>query len=178
MKTISCLPFIAQTREKFPAAAKRIAVIFIVLAGLRVPCMLSVSHADNTGKAAIMPLETGPDYRAGKLVGTMLSSGLSGAVFENAAGEQKFYRKGVTFSDGSRIVSVYSESIVVKTPEGTSVEYLVTRGTSGRSGTAPASLPAPAVETPSYSGSQDQDESEIRKTLRGKRRRVHNNENE
>jgi hypothetical protein len=177
MKTCSFCRFIAQAREGCPFISTMIRFILFSLAGLVVPVMLSASQADAPREAAATLRETGPDYSAGKLVGTMLSSSLSGAVFENASGEQKFYRKGVTFSDGSRILAVYSESIVVRTPEGSSVEYLVTRGTAGRSGAAPANRPAVETPSPSYSGSQDRrNEGEMVKTLRGKRRHGRNSE--
>jgi hypothetical protein len=174
MKIRSFFRFIAQSREGCPVLSKRIHVVLYALAGLVIPVMLSASPTDAPREVTAALREAGPDYSAGKLVGTMRSGSLSGAVFENASGEQKFYRKGVTFSDGSRIVSVDSESIVVRTPEGSSVEYLVTRGTSGRSGTAPASRPA--VETPSYSGSQDRDEGKTIRTPRGKRKNRRNAE--
>lgn len=99
--------FIAQAREGSSFLSKMMRYILISLAGLVIPVMSSASPAESPpGVAAAQQRETGPDYSAGKLVGTMLSSGLSGAVFENSAGEQKFYRKGITFSDGSRIVAV------------------------------------------------------------------------
>jgi len=92
--------------------------------------------------------EAGPDYSANRLVGTINGGKYSGAVFENATGEQKFYRSGETFSDGSRIISVHPTNIKVRTPEGSVVEYMVSRGTSGKPGTAQAGLPvaAPPVQ--------------------------------
>ena len=183
MKTCSFCRFIAQTREGNPVLLKMMHVVLYALAGLVVPVMLSASQADAPREATAALRETGPDYSAGKLVGTMRSSGLSGAVFENTSGEQKFYRKGVTFSDGSRIVAVYSESIVVRMPEGSSVEYLVTRGTAGTAGTvgtvgavgtAPASRPV--VEAPAYSGSQDRNERKTIRKTRGKRNNRRNAE--
>lgn len=91
--------------------------------------------------------EAGPDYTANRLVGTVNGGVFSGAVFENTSGEQKFYRKGETFLDGSRIITVSSTSILVKNAGGSVVEYMVSRGTTGAKGTASAALPATAPQT-------------------------------
>ena len=141
--------------------------VLCVLAALAAPLSLSASQAYSIEEVSGVR-ETGPEYSASKLVGTMNSGNLSGAVFENASGEQKFYRKNVTFSDGSRIIAVSSESIVVRTPEGSFAEYLVTRGTAGRSVNVP--LTPSAVEPPPSAAPQTRTEGELQKRIKGVRK--------
>lgn len=168
MKNSSWCHGTAHGRRNCPFLSKLTAVMLFALAGLLVPDLVFVSRADERREASVPMHETGPVYSADKLVGTMNSGNLSGAVFENASGEQKFYRKNVTFSDGSRIIAVSSESIVVRTPEGSSLEYLVTRGTAGRSVNMP--LAPSAVEPPPPAVPRNKDEGQLRKRIKGVRK--------
>jgi len=130
----------ARLREYFVILTNSIPGVLFALAGLLIPVMLSAAQADAPRGAAAPMREEGPDYSSNRLVGTINSGKSSGAVFENAAGEQKFYYSNKTFSDGSRIIAVYPGSIIVRTPEGSVVEYMVTRGTSGKPGAAQPGL--------------------------------------
>lgn len=168
MKVRSLRRCSVQTREFCLRIVRMISAVLYVLAVLIVPGMLSASPADSSGKAAASQRETGPDYATDKLVGTMQSSSLSGAVFENASGEQKFYQKDRAFSDGSRIIAVFDERIIVRTPAGSSLEYLVTRGTPGRAGNNPSSRTV--VEPPPNAVPQNQEEGELKRRQRGVRK--------
>ncbi len=77
------------------------------------------------------PEERGPDYATGRLVGTLEGGPFTGAVFEHTDGTQTFYRMGVTFSDGTRIVEVRPKSVTVRAGDGTLLEYRVTGGAPG-----------------------------------------------
>jgi hypothetical protein len=76
------------------------------------------------------------DYTASRLVGAMKVGEGSVVVFENAKGEQTFYRMGETFPDGAKIVAVNTNSIIVKRPDGSKVEYFVSPGSAVKPGAA------------------------------------------
>jgi len=59
------------------------------------------------------------------LNGTIQSSDLTGAVITVAKGEQSFFRKFEKLPDGSQIVAVRPDSIVLKHPDGTTYEMYV-----------------------------------------------------
>ena len=106
--------------------------------------------------------ESSPDYSASRLVGAMKIGGSSVVVFENAKGEQTFYRTGETFADGSKIVAVNADSIIVKLSDGSKVEYFVMPDGAGKAGIAstgrpaiaspPAYIPPPSVTSEPESG--------------------------
>lgn len=87
-----------------------------------------------------------PDYAAMRLVGSMGVGQSAVVVFENAKGEQSFYPAGRAFSDGSRILQVTDKSIVVRRPDGSSIEYFVSPAGAARPGIA--SPLRPVVESP------------------------------
>ena len=100
------------------------------------------------------PGESPPDYATSRVVGAMKVGGASVVVFENAKGEQTFYRTGETFADGSKIVSVHANSIIVRLSDGSSAEYFVTPNGSGKPGAASAGrqvTASPPAYTPSPS---------------------------
>jgi hypothetical protein len=106
--------------------------------------------------------ESPPDYSASRLVGAMKVGGSSVVVFENAKGEQSFYRTDETFADGSKIVAVNVNSIIVKLSDGSKVEYFVMPDGAGKAGIAstgrpaiaspPAYIPPPSVTSEPESG--------------------------
>lgn len=83
-----------------------------------------------------------PDYSTMRLVGAMKAGGSSVVVFENAKGEQTSYRTGETFADGSRIVAVSGNSIMVRQSDGSQVEYFVSPSGAGKPGAASTGRPA------------------------------------
>lgn len=87
------------------------------------------------------PSEAPPDYAASRLVGTMKGRGSSIVVFENAKGEQTYYRTGEKYSDGSKIITVTADSIIVQLSDGSQVEYFVAPGAMGKPGTAAVGRP-------------------------------------
>jgi hypothetical protein len=108
--------------------------------------------------------ESPPDYSTSRVVGAMKVGGSSVVVFENAKGEQATYRTGETFADGSKIVTVKDDSIIVKLSDGSKVEYFVTQNGAGKAGTPstgrpvtanPATAPPPAYIPPPASVSSE-----------------------
>ncbi len=59
------------------------------------------------------------------LNGTIQSSDLTGAILTVAKGEQTFFRKFDKLPDGSQIVGVHPDNIVIKRPDGTTYEMYV-----------------------------------------------------
>ena len=156
-------------KVKFPKISG-LALAFMFIAAIMPQGVAATPPAESRETGASLS-EAAPDYAASRLVGTINGGKSSGAVFENAAGEQKFYRKGETFLDGSRIIAVHPTSIRVKTPEGSVVEYMVTRGTSGKPGTTQAGMPVVEPQVVSNPrAAVDGERSKVPKRKRGRAR--------
>jgi hypothetical protein len=63
--------------------------------------------------------------QASRLIGTIQSRNFIGAVFSDSKGEQSFYRVFDTLPDGSKIVTVRSDSISLKGSDGTSYDMYI-----------------------------------------------------
>jgi hypothetical protein len=134
----------------------------------------SVSKQSHSG-------ESPPDYSASRLVGAMKIGGSSVVVFENAKGEQTFYRTGETFADGSKIVTVNADSIIVRLSDGSKVEYFVMQDGAGKAGIASPGRPAtasPPAYIPPPSPSVTSDPESGRVPPRRKRYKTRNSEQE
>ena len=139
-------------------------VLIPLLKWFAVACMLIFSLLFNTdivlsATTAVPkqgdPGESPPDYATSRVVGAMKVGGSSVVVFENATGEQTTYRTGETFADGSKIVAVNANSIIVRQSDGSKVEYFVTPNGAGKAGAASTgrpvtASPAPTSPAPSY----------------------------
>ena len=79
-----------------------------------------------------------------QLVGTVESGTFSGAVFDDGAGEQSFYRINAPLPDGSQIVRIHKKSIIIKRQDGSTYEMFVSGGNASAIATVPASRPEPA----------------------------------
>jgi len=60
-----------------------------------------------------------------RLIGTIQSKNFIGAVFSDSKGEQSFYRLFDSLPDGSKIVTVRSDSISLKGTDGTSYDMYI-----------------------------------------------------
>ncbi|MHB8844354.1 MAG: hypothetical protein ACYC7L_06345 [Nitrospirota bacterium] len=80
-----------------------------------------------------------PSPSSPRLVGTVEGGPFSGAVFDDGTGVQAFYRLHEKLPDGSTIVKVRSDSIVIKKDDGLHYE-MYTTGTANSAATA---LPSP-----------------------------------
>ena len=139
-------------------------VLIPLLKWFAVACMLIFSLLFNTdivlsATTAVPkqgdPGESPPDYATSRVVGAMKVGGSSVVVFENATGEQTTYRTGETFADGSKIVAVNANSIIVRQSDGSKVEYFVTQNGAGKAGTPSNGRPitanqATASSPPAY----------------------------
>jgi hypothetical protein len=82
-----------------------------------------------------------------RLVGTVQGAAFMGAVFVDPAGVQRIFRIHDKLPDGSRIIRVQSDSIVLKRPDGTTFELFTAHDTKAAAGNplptrdAPAALP-------------------------------------
>ncbi len=72
------------------------------------------------------------------LIGTIQSGDLTGAVIAVTKGEQSFFRKFEKLPDGSQIVGVHPDSIVLKGPDGTTFEMYVLHDTKTVASVQPA----------------------------------------
>lgn len=64
-----------------------------------------------------------------RLIGIIESSNFTGAVIDDSAGSQLFYRLRERLPDGSQIVRVKSDSILLKRSDGTSYELFIIHDT-------------------------------------------------
>jgi hypothetical protein len=90
----------------------------------------------------ILPLSGAPDQAeaqssspastaassAFRLIGTIEGAHLSGAVIEDAAGVQTFYLLQERLPDGSKILTVRSDSVVIEQADGARAELIVSPG--------------------------------------------------
>lgn len=76
-----------------------------------------------------------------RLVGTVEGAPFSGAVFDDGTGVQTFYRLHEQLPDGSHIVKVQNDSIMVKKTDGSLYEIFTT----GTANSAATALPATGV---------------------------------
>jgi hypothetical protein len=125
-------------------------VLILLLKWLAPVCVLVLFFVFNTGivhsATTAVPKqgdsgESPPDYSTSRVVGAMNVRGSSVVVFENTKGEQTTYRTGETFADGSKIVAVNANSIIVRLLDGSKVEYFVTPNGAGKAGAASTGRP-------------------------------------
>ncbi len=93
--------------------------LFLTVSSLIAALLLSAATADSQS--------AGP--QTAKLIGTIQSDGFVGAVISDAKGEQIFYRLKEKLPDGSQIVKVRQDSILLKGADGTSYEIFVSHET-------------------------------------------------
>jgi hypothetical protein len=85
--------------------------------------------------AGSVSAQSGPNAAPGsasstyRLIGTVEGGSFTGAVLDDTAGKQSFYRLRELLPDGSRVVKVRSDSILLKQVDGTLYELFITRDT-------------------------------------------------
>lgn len=108
-----------------------------------------------------------------KLIGTMEGGSLSGAVFQDASGQQVFYQLNDKLPDGSRIVRLRADSISLKGPDGAAYDMFIARdtktpGSAAARDATPASQPAVSQQpTPSKTITTEEPGSLRRRTRPG-----------
>jgi hypothetical protein len=100
--------------------------------------MLFVPNQVTAQPPSTVPAVGATDLR---LVGTIISKTISGAVLDVASGTQLFYRLHDKLPDESQIVKVQSKSILVKRTDGELYEMFVTGGKTS------AVIPVPSTNT-------------------------------
>jgi hypothetical protein len=91
----------------------------------------------------------------GRLVGTIRGGGFSGVVIEDEQlKQQTFYPEGTVLPDGSKIIAVLQDSILIRTVDGTIIEYLVKTGKPGQPNAAGRGRPETS-DNPAYRPSPD-----------------------
>jgi hypothetical protein len=101
---------------KYPLRLFRAALVLLVLAFLGV-----------SGRPS--PAQPAPEPQALQLIGVIESDQFAGAVLTDSAGEQTFYRMREELPDGSRIVKMENDHIVIKRSDGTSYELFIIHDT-------------------------------------------------
>ena len=101
------------------------------------------------------------------LVGTVESKGFSGAIIIAPDGTQAFYRLREILPDGAQLIEVRSDTILVKSPDGSRYEMFIS-STAGKL-QSPSSPVAPASAPPQARTSPDQDK-QSRSSRSGSRR--------
>ncbi len=91
-----------------------------------------------------------------RLIGVIEGGKFAGAVLVDSTGEQTFYRMREELPDGSRIVKMANDHIVIKRSDGTSYELFIIHDTkpSAQPPHAAASAPSPAVVAPPVTAPQ------------------------
>lgn len=140
-----------------PAAA---AACFLVLQVLGLVTGLGLLVTLPASAQSALPATSAADHR---LVGTIEGSGFAGAVLLDPSGDQQFFRINETLPDGSRLIKVRKESILVKRPDGMTYEVFVYRELR-------AAVPSSAL-TPSVAP-RDRDERDPSERRRPPRRHV------
>jgi hypothetical protein len=94
------------------------------------------------------------DLSAYRLIGTVVAGGFTGAVLDDAKGEQTFYRLNEILPDASKIIKVRSDGIQLKRSDGTVQEIFISHETkTAMQQTAPRmTSPPPPNITPSGDG--------------------------
>jgi type II secretory pathway component PulC len=85
----------------------------------------------------------GLDPSSFRLVGTIMAEGLIGAVIVDAKGEQTFYRLNEHLQEGSKLVGVRSDSILLERGDNTVYEIFIAHDT--KTGVPQASPPPNAI---------------------------------
>jgi hypothetical protein len=80
-----------------------------------------------------------------RLVGTIEGGPFTGAVIDDTKNPQAFYRLNDKLPDESRLVKVLHNRIVLKMPDGTTMELYTTSGTGGGRASAAPVAPVPAM---------------------------------
>jgi hypothetical protein len=115
------------------------AVSLPALITLLVFSSLVISHTASAQSGSASGAST---YR---LIGTIQSEALSGAVVNDAAGQQSFYRLNETLPDGSQVVKILENSIQLRGADGVRYELFILHELK----TAVPASPAPAISQPS-----------------------------
>jgi hypothetical protein len=83
-----------------------------------------------------------------RLIGTVEGTVFAGAVFDDGSGQQTFVRVRDKLPDGSQIVKVFDDRILLRRPDGSFVEmYKIQNMKDGASPQRSVSAPASASET-------------------------------
>ncbi|HSB34715.1 MAG TPA: hypothetical protein VLG39_09680 [Nitrospirota bacterium] len=108
----------------------------------------------------------GLDPSAYRLVGTIMADGLIGAVLVDAKGEQTFYRLHDQLQDGSKLVGVHSDSILVERGDKTVYEIFIAHDT--KSAVPQAGPPPSAGRVVPEAASEGADRKEPQRQRRGR----------
>ncbi len=95
------------------------------LAFLVITSLLAGSVSAQSGPNAA-PGSASSTYR---LIGTIEGGSFTGAVLDDTAGKQSFYRLRELLPDGSKVVKVRSDSVLLKQADGSLYELFITRDT-------------------------------------------------
>jgi general secretion pathway protein C len=79
------------------------------------------------------------------LIGTVEGDSFAGAVLQDTAGKQEFYRRAEKLPDGSQIASVLRDRITLRKPDGGTVELQIVEDTKIVSVAKPAAAPAGGI---------------------------------
>ena len=115
------------------------------------------------GMTAAQPAPAEQSSADQRLVGTTEGAVFSGAVLMDSSGKQQFFRVNELLPDGSRLIKVKSESILVRRPDGRTYEVFVFRELRAA---VPSSGSNPAVAP------RDSDERDASEPRRPPRRHV------
>jgi hypothetical protein len=113
-----------------------------------------------------------------KLIGTMEGTSLSGAVFQNAEGQQIFYQLYDKLPDGSKIIRLRDDSISIKGPDGAVYDMFIARdtrtpGSATARNNAPAPQPVvPQQQTSSVTATSNEEPSNLRRARPAGEKRV------
>lgn len=113
----------------------------IVRTSLLIALSVSLAALGSVPRSDAQP----PAAQTSGLIGTIRSGGFIGAVLTDAKGEQVLYRLKETLPDGSQLVDVRSESITLKSADGTFYNMYIAHDTKTVAAVRPEARPEPSV---------------------------------
>jgi hypothetical protein len=102
--------------EKSPPSPRKIAPVPAIIGLYIFLSLILVSRANAQSSA---------DHSGLRLVGTVMAGGFTGAVLGDAKGEQTFYRLHETLPDGSQIIKVQRNHILIRRSDGVLTEMYI-----------------------------------------------------
>ncbi len=109
-------------------------------------CGLLQLNCTSRADAQPLPADRTEAPAASQLVGTIVSGPLTGAVFDDGNGNQSFYRIRERLPDGSQIIKIGNETILVKRSDGEVSEMFITGGKGHTVTSSAPPNPAPALQ--------------------------------
>jgi hypothetical protein len=109
----------------FDRGTVRMAVKPFIISALL--CVLASGFPGRSSEAQLPSANPADATASYRLIGTIESAPMSGAVLEDASGMQTFYRVHELLPDGSQCIKVRNDHVLLKRPDGTVYEVYISQ---------------------------------------------------